>query len=412
MPSMSLPSPAAERRLALYRATLCGTTLVMMGLSWPLWVGGGEISRVPFFAGIPSPPGWGSALIFGGLLATQGLAAAGWRWRSMLWANLPLLGYVVLQDQNRFQPWAYQFAVIALAMAWTTPARSIRLARWYVCGIYLYSGLSKLDASFCLELGPAFLSAALVPFGLDPSAWQGSTRTLACLAMPAFEVAVALLLLSSRGRRLGLAGAVGQHVALLAILGPWGLGHSTIVLIWNLALIFEDILLFGGTPIPDEAGPATWPSRAAESFVWVSLILPAGERLGFCDPWPAHALYASHVERPEVFLHEDDLDRYPSSIRRRLAPADATPWRRLDLTGWSRDLRGTPLYPSSRVGNAIAESLEARYGGLRPVRLVSNGPARMWDGVRPRDEALGIRAIRRRGDQFRLNAHPAPDVAP
>ena len=412
MPTMSLPLLGETRRLTLYRATLCGATLVMTGLSWPLWVGGGEIPRVPFFAGIPSPPGWCSALIFGGFLATLGLAAAGWRWRAMLRVGLLLLGYAILQDQNRFQPWAYQFAVIALAMAWTTPARSLRLARWYVCGLYLYSGLSKLDVSFCGELGPTFLSTAFAPIGLDPSAWPGSARTLACLAMPAFEVTVALLLLSARGRWVGLAGAVGQHVALLAILGPWGLGHSTIVLIWNLAMIVEDILLFGGPPIPDVGGPATWPSRAAESLVWVSLVMPAGERLGLCDPWPAHALYASHAERPEVFLHEDDLDRYPPSIRGRLAPAESTPWRRLDLTGWSRDLRGTPLYPSLRVGNAIAESLEARYGGLQPVRLVSNGAARMWDGVRLRDESLGIRAIRRRGDQFLLNSHPAPDVAP
>ncbi len=112
------------------------------------------------------------------------------------------------------------------------------------------------------------------------------------------------------------------------------------------------------------------------------MILPAGERFGVCDAWPAHALYASHCERSEVFLHEDDLERYPEAIRRRLEPAGLGPWRRLDLTDWSRDVRGTPVYPSGRIGNAVAEFLEVRFGGLQPVRLVQWGRASILDGRR------------------------------
>ncbi len=55
------------------------------------------------------------------------------------------------------------------------------------------------------------------------------------------------------------------------------------------------------------------------------MILPVGERLGLCDAWPAHALYASHAERSEVFVHEDDLDRFPEAIRRRLGPGGVDP---------------------------------------------------------------------------------------
>ncbi len=68
--------------------------------------------------------------------------------------------------------------------------------------------------------------------------------------MPAFEMAVSLLLIFRKTRRIGLVGAVAIHAALLAILGPWGLDHSTIVLVWNGALILEDLLLFGPRPEP------------------------------------------------------------------------------------------------------------------------------------------------------------------
>src|SRR5436305_1432729 len=94
------------------------------------------------------------------------------------------------------------------------------------------------------------------------------------------------------------------------------------------------------------------------------------------DPWawtappgrPPRALYASHVERTEVFLHADELDAYPFEIRRHARATGPGPWRRLDLTGWSRAVRGVPVYPQARVGNGLAEALAARYGDHRLIR--------------------------------------------
>jgi Methylamine utilisation protein MauE len=401
-------APAIDRKFGRYRSALCGSTLLMVTLSWPLWVDDADFPRVPFLAGLPVFPPWVSWLVLAGIVGTLAMATAGRLWRLMIRISLALLVFAILQDQNRFQPWAYQYAIIGLAMAFLSKARALRLARWYVLGLSFYSGLSKLDASFCRELGPTFLSAALGRFGLSTTNWPESSRTLASLAMPAFEIVVAFLLLFRSTRRIGLVGAIAQHSALVLVLGPWNLGHSTIVLVWNMALIVQDVLLFGPTEIPPEIEPKTTVGLIVELIFWSAMILPIGERLGLCDAWPGHALYASHAERSEVYVHEDDLDRFPDEIRRRLLPTDGvTPWRRLDLTGWSREVRGTPPYPSGRVGNAMAEFLESRFGGPQPARLVQWSRARAWDGHRDRDESLGIRAIQQRGDRFLLNAHTA-----
>jgi hypothetical protein len=397
---------------ASYRAILCGSTLLMVGLSWPLWVNDPDFPKVPFIRGLVDPPHWASWLVLGGILATLGMAAVGLRWRLMLGINLVLLAFAILQDQNRLQPWAYQYAMVGLSMACMSRVRALRMARWYIVGLYFYSGLSKLDVSFCRELGPTFLSAALGPFGLIPEAWPESTHTLTCLTMPAFEIVVAWLLLLRLTQRIGLVGAVILHAALIWILGPWNLGHSTIVLVWNACLIIEDGVLFHGTSIPTAAGEEPMLGLVAGPIFLVAMILPVGERLGLCDAWPGHALYASHAERSDVFVHEDDLDRYPPAIRRRLDQGGVTPWRRLDLTSWSRDIRGTPLYPSGRVGNAVAEFLEERFAGQQPVRLIQWRRARAWDGARERDESLGLRAIVKRADQFWLNARVNPSVRP
>jgi hypothetical protein len=400
--------PALDAMFGRYRLALCGPTLIMVGLSWPLWVDVADFPRVPFESSLPVFPAWVSWLVLGGIIGTLATAATCRAWRLMIRLSLMLLVFAILQDQNRFQPWAYQYAIIGMTLAFLPRARALQMARWYVVGLYFYSGLSKLDASFCRELGTTFFLAAARPFGLTLENWPDSSRTLPILAMPAFEIAVALLLLFRVTRRIGLVGAVAQHLALIWILGPWNLGHSTIVLVWNVALIVQDLVLFGPTEIPTGFESKMSLGRLARLVFWVAMVLPIGERFGFCDAWPAHALYASHAERADVFVHEDDADRFPETIRRWLGPTDGvTPWRRLDLTGWSREIRGTPPYPSGRIGNAVAEFLETRFGGPQPVRLVQWSRASVWDARRVHDESLGLQAIRQRGKRFVLNAHPA-----
>ncbi len=387
---------------------LCLSTLAMIGLSWPLWVDGDDFPRVPFVPGLPRVAPRVSWILLGSIAAMLALAASGRAWRATMAAAVALLAVEVAGDQSRLQPWAYQFGVVGLALAATSGPRGLRLARWYAISLYLYSGLSKLDVSFVRELGATFLGAALGPVGVSPWGWPAPARSAAILAMPAWEVGVAIGLMFGPTRRPALGAAIVLHSALLAILGPWNLGHSPIVLVWNGAMIAQALILFGPAPEPVRPGDRdTRLGPAARLAMGIALVLPIFERAGLCDSWPAHALYASHAERADVFLHEDDLDRYPEPVRRRTAPEGPGPWRRLDLTGWSRDARGVPPYPQGRVGLGMAEFLAARYGGGPPVKVVLRGRADWRDGRRDRVECVGIRAIRREGDRSRINAHPS-----
>lgn len=406
---------AADARLARLRVALAAATLLMLGLSWPLWIETGDFPRVPFAARLPEVPAAAAWPVFLALLGTVAASAhpQGRIWRSGLAVSFVLLAGLVLEDQHRFQPWVYQYLMLALIVATLPPATVLRYARWWFAALYLHSGLSKLDVSFCRETGAVFLATALRPLGLAPHDWPPGWRTAAVLAMPAWEIAVAAALLAPRTRRFGLGGALVLHGALLGILGPWGLGHSTIVLVWNMAMMIEAALLFGPRDIASEPVPVPVPllGRLAQALFWAAVILPLGERWGVFDAWPAHALYASHVERTEVYVHEDGLDALPSAIRRQVGSGDFGPWRRLDLTGWSRAVRGVPVYPQGRACNGLAEALAARYGGRLPVRVVHWGRADRWTGQRTREECLGLAAIRRQGNRYRLNAHPSTRFA-
>jgi len=376
----------------------------MVGLSWPLWLDGTDFPRVPFLRGWPRLAVWCSGLALASILATLALGVVGRGWRLALSFGLIAFGIAVLGDQSRLQPWVYQFGLVGLAMVATPGPGALRLARVYAISLYAYSGLSKLDMSFVHELGPAGLG----PIGLSAAGWPEGFQVAAILSMPAWEVAVAAGLCSARTRRMAMVGAVAQHSALLLILGPWGLGHSPNVLVWNGAMIAEDWLLFWTTPAPVGSWRGRgWSEGLAAVVFGLALAWPAAERWGYCDSWPGHALYASHAERVDVFIGEEDAEFYPDPVRLNLGPADFAGWRRVDLTGWSRDVRGVPVYPQARVGLGIALGLGGRDGGSRPVRAVLWGRAGAFDGRRDRVECVGRPAMLRQSGRYRVNARPA-----
>ncbi len=378
----------------------------MLGLSWPLWVGGGDFPQVPFVRGWPEP---GRALAWGLFAAQVGSIGAVLLGRGGRWAwglSLAITMVLIVGDQGRLQPWMQQYLAIALAAAATTRARVLDLARWYVVVLYAASGLSKLDAAFVDELGGTFLRTIGHLVGLAPATWPEPARVAATLAMPVGELAVAVALALPRLRRWGLAGSVIQHLATIAILGPWGLDHSGNVLAWNGAVLVENLILFGPRRATPGFGPGT--RRAAATLV---VALVGLERWGCVDSWPAHALYASHAERSAIFWPEAAAGRLPVAIRRCLGPADAAGACRLDLTAWSRAERGVPVYPQNRVAGGVAEALVERYAapGDPPVRVILWGRAGLdRKSPRTRTECVGLEAIRRRGDRPWINATPAP----
>ncbi|MEO6809555.1 MAG: hypothetical protein ABI353_10640 [Isosphaeraceae bacterium] len=395
-----------ERAFAWFRNVLALATLLMLVLSWPLWVETTAFPRVSFVPGGPGLGRSGSWAAYGLVLMALAGVATGRHWLAV---SLVLLLTLVLLDQHRFQPWVYQFLLIGLALATVPKGQALGLARLFVVVLYVHSSLSKLDVSFTNELGRAFLETAVHPLGLNPETWPVGVRRGLILAMPAWELAVAAGLCVKRTRRLAMIGAVALHLALLGILGPWGLRHSTIVLVWNGAMIVEVLLLFRPSAfLPIEAtGPRF---RAAGLTRWVfvmAAILPLGERWGWFDPWPAFALYASHVERTDVLLHEDDLLRYPLDVQQYATYRVAGGWRRLDLTAWSRAVRGVPVYPGGRAQIGLAEALADQVRGTVGPRVVLWGRAERWTGKRSRVEALGRDQVRHLGGRFRLNAHPS-----
>jgi hypothetical protein len=200
------------------------------------------------------------------------------------------------------------------------------------------------------------------------------------------------------------------HAGLLLILGPWGLGHSTIVLVWNVALVVEEYLLFwaGGS----HRGP--FDSRCTgvrEKLIAIPfallLLLPLGERFGLFDSWPSHALYAGHGERTTIYFLNDLPRELPRDLRVAAQEARAGGGWSLNPTDWTRRVRGVPAYPQIRYGNALAEWIFMRLGdgasGFHVDHQLRPDPL---SGVANTLSARDLKEVGALADGFWFNAHP------
>lgn len=392
--------------------------LTLLAVTWPLWTPQTRFPAIPWFGfltEVPAAVDWVCLAVMVCGLAVLLVRPSSWPW----WLVIGAAVVSISLDQNRLQPWAYQFVLMGWVIVGSRDPLRTNLLRLLALSIYFYSALSKLNLSFVEGLGSLFLQAGLGLVGIQGEAWPESLRWLA-LSFPLGELLVFVLLAAGwwRWRRALVAGlclGTAMHLGLLLLVGPWGLNHSWGVLLWNLFFIGQLFLLFGRvTPAHTSPGkPIERLAHLRRESPWALLVtslaiaLPMLEPLGYFDHWPAWALYSSHVTQSEVILPEYTLERLPPEIRPHAVAVDAAAARyRLDLGGWSLQELGVPAYPQARFELAAGLATVDRHQLRRFSQAIHSGPAARLTGTRRIETSRTPEELQRAQDRFWFNTQP------
>ena len=353
---------------------------------------------------------------------------------------------LILLNQHCLQPWMYHFLVLTPLLsisARRTDATSAleqfdkgrcsvsgssdfsrRAIIWLTASIYMWSAWSKIDTGFFHSHGPKFVSAVCEATGLSTQFWSDRTWVIAAALLPVCELVVGATLLFRRSRAYGLAASLAMHLLLMVAVGPWGLNHEAGVLLWNGYFIMQNVILFIAERRSDarSAQPrndalvgssfCSWGSKGNPQsgilvvLLWV-ILFPAVRAVGYCDTWPAWAVYASSPARILVQVRHDKVERLPKTMqqyveRRRIN--DGWSWLRIDL--WSLTATGTPIYPEDRFQLAVACSVVSESGMGEEVRIIHEGDSDRWTGERELTDVVGEAEISELARKFLLNTTP------
>ena len=324
---------------------------ILICITWPLWFGVSEFPRIPWFHALCSIPIWVDTIAIGivwiGLLGLV-FESADRKWPEAVF--LMGLGSLLLLDQHRLQPWAWQMWLSVLSLFVLRRDVGLSMCRWVVISIYLFSALSKFDAEFLHSHGQLLLNGLCDAIGIESQFWTAQTKSRIAAVFPVGEAFTALLLMRPKWWRNGLMASIVMHGCLLLTLGPRGLNHEPGVLIWNVYFILQNFILFGPKTSLEASPRAAWYPSIPIAIV---LAFPVLNVMNHYDHWPSWAVYCSRPAQVKTSIHESEIEKLPTSLQPFMTPQPLSEWQTVSLDGWSFAERHVPLYPQERYRLAV-----------------------------------------------------------
>ncbi|HEY6231012.1 MAG TPA: hypothetical protein VIW64_07105 [Pyrinomonadaceae bacterium] len=369
-------------RIAVAVAFLCGILI-----SPKLWFGVGRtFPRVPLVSG--TPPFLAHAELPLSILLLAALLISIFSKRSRYVTTVVVVTLLlVMLDQNRLQPWVYQYVIMFALLACLKlgkgkrdNAPSILLANQLVVALlYFWSGTQKLNWSFGHEVLPGLLARA----SIRPPAVVLSALPKIAVVAAVIEMIIGIGLIVRRTRSMAVVLAVALHVVVLIMLVVARL--NSVVWPWNAAMMVMVVLLFwkfDGSLVKKEF----WKWRAShpalhlpKAVVLVCGFLPALSLAGWWDIYLSGALYSGNA--PVAVVHVDDQvrSRLPSLAQRQMFTTSRGE-SMLPFHEWSMAELNVPPYPETRVYRQLAQSLCVYADDPRQIELIVKERPSLIDG--------------------------------
>src|SRR5687767_8641923 len=153
---MSLISPVSTLdRLRTARILLCIAFVCGILISWKLWTTDHFFPITPVIRSLEKIPNWSSVFLICLVIALLVFTAFYHREKPIRLLFV-LLIIVALIDQNRWQPWFYQYTLMVFILLFYDSKRPneknadaiLNNFRLIICGIYFWSGMQKLNSDY------------------------------------------------------------------------------------------------------------------------------------------------------------------------------------------------------------------------------------------------------------------------
>lgn len=264
--------------------------IAMKLISLPLWLTTRHFPIVPVTDSLNIIPGWVHFILLICSLALMALTV--FQPKQMIAGiviGLEILSCVL--DQNRWQPWEYQFIFFTLAYLMLKTENEISIG-WKIVltGTYFFGGFYKLTPEFIHDIWQYQVLNKWLHINT-------SNQWLLRLgyAIPLFEMLTGLLLYVPKWKRAAASLLVGMHLFILIWLGPVGLNMNPVVWPWNLALATALYVLF--IYKPERSAEQQFHFKPGLLFLLLCWwVMPWFQRAGW-DKYFSSVLYSGGVEQ-------------------------------------------------------------------------------------------------------------------
>jgi predicted DCC family thiol-disulfide oxidoreductase YuxK len=326
-------------------------------LSPKLWVSSRFYPLTPVLSvlpPIPYPFDWIILLVFLGVLAA---VIATSRPRPFIWLAVALVLLMVFLDQERLQPWVYQYSFMLAALgffSWrfddvVSRDLTLNICRFTVASIYFWSGLQKVNPQF-FHGDFMWMIAPIAKF-FPLQAWR--LFYVFARITPFIEMGIGLGLLFTRTRTAAITLALAMCAFVLWTLGPFGRNWDSIVWPWNIAMALLVVVLFARLRRNLLRDMFLVPNHVFHKAILVLFgLLPIGYFFNVWDSYLSWSLYSGTTNIAIIYMSNDVRAQLPDSIQR-LVKIDDHRRNFLPLGDLAFSELNVPPYPETRIFKSV-----------------------------------------------------------
>jgi hypothetical protein len=140
-------------------------------------------------------------------------------------------------DQNRWQPWEYQYLFTLFILLVNKKENVLEVYIFLISLIYIYSGLNKFNPNFLWLVWDNMMLQGFFKLSIAQAHQTMLYHSGYILALIECSCGIAFLFLPSRK----IAGyfLIVMHLFILLVVGPFGLGYNKVIWPWNVLMILH-----------------------------------------------------------------------------------------------------------------------------------------------------------------------------
>jgi hypothetical protein len=357
-----LPDISIPRRLkAIKNLTALGLIASML-ISWRLWLGSREFPMVPVFEGLPVLPDPADKILLGLFFFLTVMTIFSRKPKPFILGVLAIGAWYAISDQNRIQPWFYQYMLMMLILAfynWRVDEPKdytviLTTLKIIVAAIYFWSGIQKFNPNFMGDTWPWLvkpLDSVFTPEGCNVILKSG-------YGIPFIEIFIGISLFFSGAKRIAIPVAIGMHLLILALIGPLGHNYNPVVWGWNIAMIGMVYFLFAGNAQSKYHSVNYLLSfRPAYIILILCGLMPGLSLINKWDSYLSASLYSGNTSNGVIYLSDNAKSKL-SFYLQSFTENKGGNRNSLNIKQWAMHELNVPGYPEKRVFEAVERHIQ------------------------------------------------------
>ncbi|MGZ4049424.1 MAG: hypothetical protein ACXVNN_08670, partial [Bacteroidia bacterium] len=266
---------------------------------------------------------------------------------------------LALFDQNRWQPWFYQYVLMFFVVSFFNfrcddikhQNAIVTIFKLMIGAVYFWSGLQKLNPNFLTDTFPWLME----PITDHMKANSIDHFKLLGHLFPLIETGAGIGLFIKPIQKISSGLIIFMHLFILFVVGPFGHNYNPVVWPWNIAMMFFVLILFyKKESFNPEFIRSMFRYHSLKVVTILFVMMPLFNFFNLWDSYLSNNLYSGNTANGIIYVSDNVKAKLPEEIKQ--YAIGQMNQNQITIKYWCMQELGVPAYPEKRNFAAVTKT--------------------------------------------------------